>query len=71
MPEEIWSRFDNFTKSLSTKERGTITPLLDEKGCAYRKSALEEVGYFDEKNYLTAGEDFDLAKKLLEIGKIS
>jgi GT2 family glycosyltransferase len=70
MPEEFWKDMDVFNKSLSVRERGTVTPLLDEKGCAYRKSAIGKIGYFDEKNYRTAGEDMDLYLKLKEIGKI-
>jgi len=46
------------------------TPLLDEKGCAYRKSSLKQIGCFDEKTFLNSGEDMDLYMKLKKIGKI-
>lgn len=46
------------------------TPLLDGKGCAYRKSALKEVGSFDEKTFLNSGEDMDMYLKLKQIGKV-
>lgn len=46
------------------------TPKLDEKGCAYRKSALEKVGYFNETIFLNSGEDMDLYMKLKKIGII-
>lgn len=47
------------------------TPALDEKGCAYKKSALEKVGYFDESTFLNSGEDMDLYMKLKKIGLIA
>lgn len=46
------------------------TPFLDEKGCAYKKIALEKVGYFDDKTFLNSGEDFDMYMKLKKIGRI-
>jgi GT2 family glycosyltransferase len=46
------------------------TPLMDEKGCAYRKDSLNSVGCFDEKIFLNSGEDMDLYIKLKKIGKI-
>lgn len=42
----------------------------DGKFTAYRKSALERVGLFDEKIFFTGGEDVDLWLKLKKIGKI-
>lgn len=47
------------------------TPLLDEKGCAYKKKALKYIGYFDEKTFLNSGEDMDIYLKLRKIGKIA
>ena len=47
------------------------TPLLDEKGCVYKKSALERVGFFDEKTFLNSGEDMDMYMKLSKIGRIA
>ena len=70
LPEEIWDKFDCFAKSLTLKEKGVIRPLLDGKGSAYRKKALKEVGFFDEKNFRTAGDDFDMYIKLKKLGKI-
>jgi glycosyltransferase involved in cell wall biosynthesis len=46
-------------------------PLLDEKGCAYKKSALKKVSYFDERLFLNSGEDMDMYLKLKKIGKIA
>jgi len=47
------------------------TPLLDEKGCAYKKDMLEKVGYFDESTFLNSGEDMDLYMKLKKVGEIA
>lgn len=71
LPEEIWSKFDIFAKSLTLREKGSITPLLDEKGTAYRKSILKKVGLFNETDFRTAGEDFDMYLKIRKEGKIA
>lgn len=42
----------------------------DGKFNAFRKSALEKVGLFDEKVFFTGGEDVDIWLKLKKIGKI-
>jgi GT2 family glycosyltransferase len=42
----------------------------DGKFVAYRKDALEKVGFFDEKNFFTGGEDVDIWLKLKKLGKI-
>jgi len=47
------------------------TPILDEKGCAYKKNILEKVGYFDEVTFLNSGEDRDMYMKLKKVGKIA
>lgn len=71
LPLELWKNFDIFAKSLTLTELGTITPLMDEKGCAYRKEVLEEIGFFNETDFRTAGEDFDMYLKLRAKGKIA
>tara|TARA_Y100000310_G_scaffold338921_1_gene429958 strand:- start:3020 stop:3817 length:798 start_codon:yes stop_codon:yes gene_type:complete len=70
LPIKFWKRFGFFTKILTKKERGVLTPLFDGKGCAFKKSAILKVGLFDFKNFRTAGEDFDMYIKLKKIGKI-
>jgi|WetSurMetagenome_2_1015567.scaffolds.fasta_scaffold41947_3 GT2 family glycosyltransferase len=70
LPKEFWEKFGVFARVMSVKEQKLLTPLLDEKGCAYKKSALIQVGLFDSHKFKTAGEDFDMAIKLLKIGKI-
>lgn len=71
LPEELWNKFDIFAKALTIREKGIITPLMDEKGCAYRKKILESAGFFDEKNFRTAGEDLDMYLKLKTYGIIA
>ena len=71
LPDEVWSGLDYFTKSIMLKEKGTITPLLDEKGCAYKKEALKKIGLLDEKRFKIAGEDFDMYIKLKKEGRIA
>ncbi|MEK6896292.1 MAG: glycosyltransferase family 2 protein [Nanoarchaeota archaeon] len=70
-PVQLWGRFGIFTRAMTLNEKGTITPLLDEKGDAYRKSTLKEVGLFNETHFRTAGEDFDMYMKIKEKGKIA
>jgi len=71
LPYELWNNFNLLAKIMSAKEQKIITPLLDEKGCAYKKSALLKAGLFDNKNFRTAGEDFDMWIKLRKQGKIA
>ncbi len=70
LPFEIWNKFGLFTKALTLKEFGVLTPLLDGKACAFKKNVLKEIGLFNERYFHTAGEDFDLYIKLLKKGKI-
>jgi len=70
LPFEFWNKFDPVGKILSAKEQKIITPSLDQKGCANKKSALLQVGLFDTEHFATAGEDTDMYLKLLKIGKI-
>mgnify|MGYP001560219912 CR=1 FL=1 len=71
LPKEIWEEFDYLTKGIMIKEKGIITSSLDGKGGAYRKSTLMSIGLFDEKNFKTAGEDYDTYIKIKDLGKIA
>ena len=44
---------------------------MDEKGCAYKKELFSKAGLFNEKDYRTAGEDFDMYLKIKRHGKIA
>jgi len=70
LPYEYWRNFDAVGKILSAKEQMVITPALDQKACANKRSALLKVGLFDSDNFATAGEDYDMYLKLKKIGKI-
>ncbi len=71
LPDELWEPMGVFAKALMLKEKGIITSLLDGKGGAYRKSVMEKIGFFDEKTFRTAGEDFDTYVKFKRLGKIA
>lgn len=51
-------------------EKMVYNPLLDEKGCAYRKKTLIKIGMFDGETFLNSGEDMDSYLKLKKLGKI-
>ena len=71
LPDSIWKNLSIFAKAANIKEKEVITSLLDGKGSAYRKSILKSVGYFDEKNFRTGGEDLDLYMKIRKKGIIA
>jgi GT2 family glycosyltransferase len=71
LPFDFWNKFDSVAKILSSKEQKIITPAMDEKGCAYKKTVLLKLRLFDDKNYRTAGEDLDMYLKLKKSGKIA
>jgi GT2 family glycosyltransferase len=71
LPFVFWNKFDIIAKILSAKEQAVLTPLLDQKGCANKKSAIIESGMFDTKHFATAGEDFDMYIKFKKIGNIA
>lgn len=70
LPYELWKKFDVLARVMSVKEQKILTPLMDEKGCAYKKSVLMKIGLFDGKRFRTAGEDFDMWIRLKRAGKI-
>lgn len=70
-PDELWNSMDLFTKSIMLNEKGTITPGSDEKACAYKKQVFQKLGFFNEKEFKTAGEDYDLYIKLKREGVIA
>lgn len=71
LPMTYWSNFGFLGKIMSAKEQGIIKPLLDEKGCAYRREVLEKIGMFDNKRFRTAGEDYDIYLRIKEMGIIA
>lgn len=69
-PDELWSQLNILAKAIMIREKGVNTPLLDEKACAYRKDILNKTGLFNDKDFKTAGEDFDMYIKLKKCGII-
>src|SRR3989344_2720858 len=70
-PDELWDSMSIFTKSIMLNEKGTITPELDEKACGYNKEVFQKIGFFNEKEFKTAGEDYDTYIKLKKFGIIA
>lgn len=64
----IWKKQEPIVRDLTKSKLGFYSPLLDEKGCLYKKKYLEKVGLFDEKNFKFAGEDYDMYYKLSKEG---
>ncbi len=71
LPESIWNSLSIFTQALMIREKGTIQPALDEKGCAYRKEILQNISGFDEETFRTAGEDLDMYLRISKKGTIT
>jgi len=69
-PMEIWSKYNFWQKCFFARLAGKDFSGIDGKFDCFRRSALEKVGLFDEKNFRTAGEDGDMVHKLGHIGKI-
>jgi cellulose synthase/poly-beta-1,6-N-acetylglucosamine synthase-like glycosyltransferase len=65
LPRTFWDKFSYFAKALTEKEQRIITPGLDEKGCAYKRSILEEFGYLNDREFKNGGEDTDLTVKMI------
>lgn len=71
LPYELWRKFSLTARIMSAKEQKITTPLMDEKGVAYKREILLKIGLFDGKLFRTAGEDFDMWVKLKKLGKIA
>src|SRR3989338_6530714 len=68
MPREIWQRFSFWHKVFVVPEL-SIQKTIHERATAYKASVVEECGLFDNKTFLTAGEDSDLFMKMQAYGK--
>ena len=71
LPSIVWKEFGWVTRVMTAKEARILRPLMDEKGCAYKKENLMKAGLFDFKTFRTCGEDFDMYFKLKKQGKIA
>jgi len=70
-PLEVWNKYNFWQKSFFGRLAGKDFSGIDGKFDAFRKSALEKAGLFDDKHFHTAGEDGDMVFKLKKMGKIA
>ncbi len=68
LPREIWQQFSFWHKVFAVPEL-QLQKTIHERATAYKTSVVEECGLFDNKTYLTAGEDSDLFMKMRAYGK--
>lgn len=68
LPKEIWNAFSFWHKVFAVPEL-KIQKNIHERATAYKTSVVEECGLFDNKTFLTAGEDSDLFMKMQAYGK--
>jgi len=69
-PFEVWNKYNFWGKLYFSRLVGKKFSGLDGKFDCFRKKALREVGFFDEKRFRTAGEDCDIFFRLKQIGQI-
>jgi GT2 family glycosyltransferase len=67
LPQAIWNQFSFWHKVFAVPEL-KIQKTIHERATAYKTSVVEECGLFDNKTYLTAGEDADLFMKMRAYG---
>jgi GT2 family glycosyltransferase len=68
LPLEVWKQFSFWHKVFAVPELKT-QKTIHERATAYKTSVVEECGLFDNKTYLTAGEDADLFMKMSVYGR--
>ena len=68
LPREIWQQFSFWHKVFAVPEL-QMQKTIHERATAYKTSVVEECGLFDNKTFLTAGEDSDLFMKMRAYGK--
>lgn len=69
-PKKIWDKYNFWQKCFFSRMVGRKYSGIDGKFDAFRKESLKKVGYFDQKNFRTAGEDGDIWDKLKKVGKV-
>ena len=70
-PKKIWDTYNFWQKAYFSRFVGCEFLGLDGKFDCFRKSALVQIGGFDDKHYRTAGEDGDIVDRLTQVGKIA
>src|SRR3989338_4024143 len=68
LPKEIWKQFSFWHKIFAVPEL-EMQKTIHERATAYKTSVVEECELFDNKTFLTAGEDSDLFMKMRAYGK--
>jgi glycosyltransferase involved in cell wall biosynthesis len=68
-PYEVWKGYSFWQKCLFSRYVNKKLPILTGKFDCFSRQFLEEVGYFDNKTYRTAGEDSDLKIKIRHLGR--
>lgn len=67
-PYDVWKEYGFWQKCLFSRLVDKKTAMLTGKFDAFSKQFLEEVDYFDNRTYRTAGEDSDLKIKISQRG---
>lgn len=70
-PYDVWKEYSFWQKCLFSRLVDKQTAMLTGKFDAFSKAFLEEVGYFDNKTFRTAGEDSDLKVKIRRRGLLT
>lgn len=68
LPFSVWKRFSFWHKVFAVPEL-QLQKTVHERATAYRKNIIIACGLFDNKTFLTAGEDSDLFMKMKKYGR--
>jgi glycosyltransferase involved in cell wall biosynthesis len=68
-PSEVWDKYGFWQKCLFSRLLNNLHPGRNGMFNCFRRSALLDIGLFDEKTFRTAGEDGDLYQRLQIIGR--
>lgn len=69
-PRALWETYPFWQKVLFSRWVDTPISRFDGKLDCIRRSALEQVGLFDERTFRTSGEDRDMEIRLKRIGRV-
>lgn len=69
-PIEIWNKYNFWQKYFFSRKAGKKECGMDGKFDCFRRLVLNQIGFFDEVNFRTAGEDGDLIARLKKTGRI-
>jgi|WetSurMetagenome_2_1015567.scaffolds.fasta_scaffold149703_2 glycosyltransferase involved in cell wall biosynthesis len=69
-PIKVWNEYNFWQKCFFARKAGKTEHGIDGKFDCFRKSALFQIGLFDESHFKSAGEDADIVFRLKKIGKI-